>query len=139
MRLVGRSVSEHAEPTRLAFRVHRRKPYRAVALATRIRCTVIVLTPVSAAICRIDIPLLRSRKTRSGSTAALGLSNTLPCARPRLRLAWTRSEGLTHSCIAAAARMPQYGVPERANRAEKGTSAVRIEATLSGMPSAKKI
>jgi len=59
------------------------QPYRVEASAARIRCTVIVLTPVSAAIWRIDNPRFRSRKTRSGRTAALGLPNTFPCARAR--------------------------------------------------------
>jgi hypothetical protein len=56
MRLVSCPVSEHAEAYMTRLPRTYAQAYRVEASAARIRCTVIVLTPVSAAIWRIDNP-----------------------------------------------------------------------------------
>src|ERR1019366_764039 len=77
----------------------------ALHAAWTIRCTVMKLTPVSAAIARRLRPLSRSARTRSGRTAALGRPRTFPCALARLRPACTRSESRMRSCLAMAAKI----------------------------------
>src|SRR5215472_2317528 len=90
----------------------------------RILCTVMALTPVSAAICLMDSPRCRSPRTHSRRTAALGW----PCAR---RPAWTRSDSRMRSCLHCFTGLRSSGVfsatPHNEERQQRDDQRVQKE------------